>query len=146
MNNYEPGSLLAFKWDNDSYGVCKVLQITETRKEPIINIVTYSNWFEGLPENVDTAQLKTLVVHMPMLLPALEISGCTLVGADEVKPQELDGYENWLGAWQDRRAGFFTRSIPDSIDEIMEQMAVVDSPGDSAHKERLMQQWSKMRR
>lgn len=146
MEKYEPGTLLAFKWDADSYGVCKVLKITETRKEPIINIVTYSNSFSALPENIDAGQLKPMVVHMPMLMPAMELSDCTPVGKADVQPEELRGYENWLAAWQERRSGFFTRSIADAVDEILEHMANVDSPEDSVYRERLMQHWSKMRR
>ncbi len=140
--NYEPGMLLAFKWDPDSFGICKVLKITETKKEPIINIITYSNWFETLPENINPEQLKPLVIHMPMLLSAMEQSGCTPVGSAEVKPEELRGYENWLSAWQERRSGFFDKSIAESIDHILESMARVDNgPQDSIFKERLMRRW-----
>lgn len=141
--NYEPGMLVAFKWNSNSYGVCKVLKITETRKDPIISVVTYSNWFDALPENVGPETLKPMVVHMPMLLPAMELSECTLIGNAEVTPEELSGYENWLAAWQDRRAGFFDRSISDSVDQVMEAMAQVDNGGQDASgfRDRLMRQW-----
>lgn len=145
--NYESGMLLAFKWNADTFGVCKVLKVTETRKDPIISIITYSNWFETMPENVDTAALKSMVVHMPMLLPAMEMSECTPIGTADVTPEELDGYENWVRAWEDRRAGFFDRSISDAVDHIMEAMAEVDNGGqDSVYRERLMRKWQNERR
>ncbi|MHB9095878.1 MAG: hypothetical protein ACYC21_14525 [Eubacteriales bacterium] len=144
--NYEPGMLLAFRWDSNTYGVCKVLKITETRKDPIINIVTYANWFENIPEDLDFEQLKPLVVHMPMILSGLTMSDCTPIGKVEVKPEELEGYENWNAAWKDRRAGFFERSISDAVDHVMEAMAQVDNGGqDSVYRERLMRQWQNNR-
>ncbi len=140
--NYEPGMLLAFKWDTDTYGICKVLKITETKKEPIVNIITYSNWFQTLPETIDPDEIKPLVIHMPMILSAMEKSGCKPIGTAEVKPEELQGYENWVRAWNERRSGFFERSIAESVDQILESMAHVDNtPEDSVFKERLMRRW-----
>ncbi|MDT3702281.1 MAG: hypothetical protein ROZ36_04435 [Thermincola sp.] len=145
--NFEPGMLIAFRWSQTTYGVCKVLQITETRKEPIINVVTYSNTLEQIPENIDVSALKTLVVHMPMLLPAMLMSECTHIGTAPVTPEELRGYENWLAAWQERQAGYFDRPIPDSVDQIMEAMAQVDGGGadQSGYRDRLMRKWQSNR-
>ncbi|PKM79823.1 MAG: hypothetical protein CVU89_16525 [Firmicutes bacterium HGW-Firmicutes-14] len=141
---YEPGMILAFRWDTESYGVCKVTGITETRKEPIISIVTYSNSYDSPPEKFDPAEeLKPMVLHMPMLLPAIEASECTAIGNAEVSPEEQDGFENWLSAWKERRTGFFKQTIPDAVDHIIEAMAQVESSAseDSMYRERLMQRW-----
>ena len=145
--NYEPGMLVAFKWNSNSYGICKVLKITETRKEPIISVVTYSNWFDDIPENIEMDKLKPLVVHMPMLLPAMAMSECNVIGNAEVTSEEMSGCEAWLAAWKERQAGFFDRSIPDSVDQIMEAMAQVNNGGqDSGYRDRLMRQWQNERR
>lgn len=142
MMEFEPGMLLAFRWDQDSYGVCKVLKVTETRKDPIISIVTYSNSFDSVPEQVDAEQLKPLVIHMPVIRSGIMRSDLKPVGTAEVKPEELGGYEHWLAAWKERRAGFFEGSIADSVDIIIEAMAQVDNgPQDRAMMERMRQQF-----
>lgn len=144
--NYEPGMLLAFRWDENTFGVCKVIKVTETRKEPIISAIVYTNWFESVPENLDTDQLKPMVIHMPLLQSAMERSGCVQVGQAEVIPDELRGFDNWFAAWQQRQAGFFDKSIADSVDIIMESMANVDSGGpDSMYRDRLMRHWQQNR-
>lgn len=146
--NYEPGMLLSFKWDSDSFGICKVIKVTETRRQPIISVVTYSNTFKEIPENLDLNQLKPMVLHMPILSPGLEMSECKPIGSAEITPNETSAYENWAAAWQDRRAGFFEKSIDDSVNHIMEAMAEVDTgQSNSPERQRLAQQWqSKMPR
>jgi len=139
---YEPGTLLAFKWDEKNFGVCKVIAATETNKEPIISIIAYSNWFETIPGPSEPEQLKPLVLHMPMIMSAMQATGCMPIGSAEVKPEELKGYEHWLGAWKDRRAGFFEIPVPHAVDHIVEAMAQVNSgSSDSAFKEKLRQRW-----
>jgi len=146
--DFKPGMLLAFKWDANSYGICKVAGITETSKEPIIGIVTYSNCYESVPENLDPSELKPMVIHMPMYLPAMQASDCEEIGTAEVTEDEAKGYDNWLTAWKDRRTGFYERDIPSSIDYIIEQMAQVDnaSSEDSMFRDRLMQRFQGMNR
>ena len=141
--DFKPGMLLAFNMESDTYGVCKVTGITETSKEPIISVVTYANSFDSVPEEVNPAELKPLVIHMPMYLPALKASNCKEIGMAEITGDEARGFDNWLLAWKDRRAGFFERSIPDSIDYILEQMANVENstPEDSVFRERLMRRF-----
>jgi len=140
--NYEKGMVLAFRWESDNYGICKVINVTATKKEPIVSIVTYSDSFESVPENPDLTALKPLVIHMPMLHPAMEASECTQIGSAEVGEQETAAYETWLNAWQERRSGFFTATIPDAVNQIIEAMARVDNgTSDSAFRERLARRW-----
>ncbi len=140
--DFKPGMLLAFNWDNDSYGVCKVTGVTETNKEPIIGVVTYSNYYDTVPEEIDPAELKPMVLHMPMYLPAMKASVCKEIGTADVTENEARGFNDWLKAWKDRRTGFFERSIPDSVDFILEQMAKVDNaPEDQFYRKKLMERF-----
>ena len=122
--NYEPGMLLSFKWESEVFGICKVIKLTETKKDPIISISTFSNYFDTFPENINLDQLKPMIVHMPMVPSSL--TGCTPVGKAEIRPRELEAYERWLDAWQAGRAGILNKSISESVSQILEAMAEVE--------------------
>ncbi len=124
--NYEPGMLLSFKWEDDSFGICKVIKLTETKKDPIISICTYSNYLNPIPESIDQVELKPMIVHMPMLESRL--SDCVAVGKADIRPRETEAYETWYEAWKIGRAGILTKSISESVSQILEAMAEVDKP------------------
>lgn len=139
---YAPGTLLSFKWDDGNLGVCKVITTTETAEEPIINITTFSNCFEAIPEAIATTELKPLVLHMPMTLTSIQASDCSVIGFAEVTPEEYKGFEKWLAAWQNKRAGVFEIPIVSAINHIIEAMAQVNSSSpDSAFRQQLKRHW-----
>lgn len=117
---YEPGTLLRFSWHGDTFGICKVIRITDTLPEPIVSITTYSNFFDRIPEAIEPAALRPMVTHMPMLLSSL--AECMPVGKTDIRQRELAAYQRWLKAYQAGRSGYFSRPVSESVSQVLEAM------------------------
>jgi len=99
------GGLYAFKNDNGSYSVMKLLKVESDG----VHVKVYSNQFDSPPTQVDESKLylaglnhkpnETLGLEdAPMSAQSFQNYKATFVQQSTVTPQELEGYNTWKKA------------------------------------------------
>jgi hypothetical protein len=105
ISGVKDGGLYAFKNDNGSYSVLKILK----SESGGVHIKIYSNQFDSPPTQVDESKLyivginhkpnETLgVIDVPLKPEAFLNYKATFVQQSTVKPEELEGYNTWKKA------------------------------------------------
>lgn len=99
------GGLYAFKTDNGSYSVLKLLKVERDG----VHVKVYSNQFDSPPTQVDESKLylaglnhkpdETLgVADVPLTGESFQNYKATYIQQGTVTPQELEGYNTWKKA------------------------------------------------
>jgi len=104
-NGLKEGGLYAFKNDNGSYSVLKLLKVEGSG----VHVKVYSNQFDSPPTQVDESKLylaglnhkpdETLgVADVPLSGESFQNYKATFVQQSTVTPQELEGFNTWKKA------------------------------------------------
>jgi hypothetical protein len=99
------GGLYAFKNDNGSYSVMKLLKVESAG----VHVKIYSNQFDSPPTTVDESKLYVVglghkpdetmgLADAPMKGETFQNYKATFVQQSTVKPEELESYNKWKAA------------------------------------------------
>jgi hypothetical protein len=104
-SRYKPGQVWSLQVPGSPQALLKILRV-----ETLGSIETIVH--------VAVTNVPTTVGHLPFQEAAIDRSVVELVGTDPMRPESLDGYQEWRNAFETKGAGVFSRTVP----EVLESM------------------------
>jgi hypothetical protein len=90
----EVGGLYATKDSAGNYTISKIL----AKDAEAVHVRAYADTFKTLPEIINSADLKVLIGHFPMAKEGFLKADLHLIGVEDVREEELEGYKMYLEA------------------------------------------------
>ena len=97
-NNLTVGGLYITQSKEGSYGVTKILAIDGST----VHIRMYDDKFEKAPADLNTADLKFIIGHMPVAKKGFLLDSPKLLKVEKVSEEELEGYKYYLEAMKNQ--------------------------------------------
>jgi hypothetical protein len=101
-SRYKPGQVWSLQVPGSPQALLKILRVeTLTRVGTIVHVAV--------------TNVPMTVGHMPFAEAAIDRSVVELVGTDPVRPESLDGYQEWRNA----KGGWFTVTVPEALKVVL---------------------------